>query len=100
MPEKKSKKFKIVMILLICTAVLFVGTVGTLYYLDMQKHKQNVKSALNTGSGTTKFLREDGTWQTPAYTTNTDEKLKIAAVTSGTTYYPIVAANSTAAANR
>ena len=46
MPEKKSKKFKIVMILLICTAVLFVGTVGTLYYLDMQKHKQNVKSAL------------------------------------------------------
>ena len=46
MPEKKSKKFKIVMILLICTAVLFAGTVGTLYYLDMQKHKQNVKSAL------------------------------------------------------
>ena len=33
-------------------------------------------------------------------TTDSDEKLKIAAVTSGTTYYPIVAANSTAAANR
>lgn len=26
---------------------------------------ENVKSALGTGSGTTKFLREDGTWQTP-----------------------------------
>ena len=60
----------------------------------------NVKTALGTGSGTTKFLREDGTWQTPAYIANSDEKLKIAAVTSGTTYYPIVAANSTAAANR
>lgn len=60
----------------------------------------NVKTALGTGSGTVKFLREDGTWQTPAYTTNTDEKLKIAAVTSGTTYYPIVAANATTAATR
>lgn len=33
-------------------------------------------------------------------TTDSDEKLKIAAVTSGTTYYPIVATNSTTAANR
>lgn len=32
--------------------------------------------------------------------TNTDEKLKIGAVTSGTTYYPIVATNSAAAATR
>lgn len=31
----------------------------------------NVKSALGTGSGTTKFLREDGTWQT-ALTTHQD----------------------------
>ena len=33
-------------------------------------------------------------------TSDSDEKLKIAAVTSGTTYYPIVATNSTTAANR
>ena len=46
MPEKKSKKWKIVMILLICIVVLFAGTLGTLYYFDMQKHKENVKSAL------------------------------------------------------
>lgn len=51
----------------------------------------NVKTALGTGSGTTKFLREDGTWQTPAYIANTDEKVKVAALTSGTTYYPILA---------
>ena len=31
MPEKKSKKWKIVMILLICIVVLFAGTLGTLY---------------------------------------------------------------------
>lgn len=62
--------------------------------------KAMVTTALGTGSGTTKFLREDGSWATPAYISNTDEKLKIAAVTSGTQYYPIVAANSTAAANR
>ena len=62
--------------------------------------KTTIDSTLGTGSGTTKFYREDGQWATPAYTTNTDEKLKIAAVTSGTTYYPIVAANSTTAANR
>lgn len=28
-----------------------------------------VKAALGTGTGTTKFLREDGSWSTPAYTT-------------------------------
>lgn len=28
-----------------------------------------VKSALGTGSGTTKYLREDGTWQTPPQAT-------------------------------
>lgn len=56
-----------------------------------------VKSALGTGSGTTKFLREDGSWATPAYTTNTDTKLQVAAVTSGTTYYPIVGTGTTAA---
>lgn len=62
--------------------------------------KTTIDSTLGTGSGTTKFYREDGSWATPNYIANTDEKLKIAAVTSGTTYYPIVAANSTAAAAR
>jgi hypothetical protein len=27
--------------------------------------------ALNPGTGTTKFLREDGSWETPSYTTDT-----------------------------
>lgn len=62
--------------------------------------KTTIDSTLGTGSGTTKFYREDGSWATPNYIANTDEKLKIAAVTSGTTYYPIVAANSTTAATR
>ena len=62
--------------------------------------KDTINGVLGTGSGTTKFYREDGTWATPAYTTNTDTKLQIAAVTSGTTYYPIVGANSTTAATR
>lgn len=62
--------------------------------------KTTIDSTLGTGSGTTKFYREDGSWATPNYIANTDEKLKIAAVTSGTTYYPVVAANSTAAAAR
>lgn len=59
--------------------------------------KTTINTVLETGSGTTKFYREDGTWATPAYTTNTDEKLKVAAVTSGTTYYPIVGTGTTAA---
>ena len=45
----------------------------------------NVKSALGTGSGTSKYLREDGTWQTPpdhTYTVN-NAALKIQ-VNSGT----------------
>ena len=40
-----------------------------------------VKSALGTGTGTTKFLREDGSWQTPAYYTLT--KAKVEAVLTG-----------------
>lgn len=40
-----------------------------------------VKSALGTGSGTTKFLREDGSWATPAYYTLT--KAKVEAVLTG-----------------
>lgn len=59
--------------------------------------KSDVTTALGTGSGTTKFLREDGSWATPAYTTNTDTKLQVAAITSGTTYYPIVGTGTTAA---
>jgi len=59
--------------------------------------KTTINTVLGTGSGTTKFYREDGTWATPAYTTNTDTKLQVAAVTSGTTYYPIVGTGTTAA---
>ena len=40
-----------------------------------------VKSALGTGSGTTKFLREDGSWATPAYYTLS--KAKVEAVLTG-----------------
>lgn len=59
--------------------------------------KTTIDTQLGIGSGTTKFYREDGTWATPAYTTNTDTKLQVAAVTSGTTYYPIVGTGTTAA---
>lgn len=40
-----------------------------------------VKAALGTGSGTTKFLREDGSWATPAYYTLS--KAKVEAVLTG-----------------
>ena len=36
------------------------------------------------GTGTTTFLRNDGTWATPP--TGTDEKQKVTAITSGTFY--------------
>lgn len=32
-------------------------------------------SSISTQTQSTKFLREDGTWQAPTYTTNTDEKV-------------------------
>lgn len=41
----------------------------------------SIRSALGTGSGTTKFLREDGSWATPAYYTLT--KAKVEAVLTG-----------------
>ena len=49
----------------------------------------------SSGSGAPKWIA-----QGDITSGNTDEKLKIAAVTSGTTYYPLVGANSTAAATR
>ena len=72
---------------------------------------------LNPGTIGTNSLTANRTWALPDktgtialtsdipdvsgfITTDSDEKLKIAAVTSGTTYYPIVATNSTTAANR
>ena len=61
--------------------------------------KTTINSVLGTGSGTTKFYREDGTWATPAYIANTDEQLKVAEVTSATQYYPLVG-TGTAAATR
>ena len=48
------------------------GTTTTSYYrrkVSAVVNASRVKAALGTGSGTTKFLREDGTWQTPAYPT-------------------------------
>lgn len=36
-----------------------------------------VKSALGTGTGTTKFLREDGTWVKPSYTSDTHRDWKV-----------------------
>lgn len=44
------------------------GTTTTSYHrrkVSNIVNATNVKTALGTGSGTTKFLREDGTWQTP-----------------------------------
>ena len=59
--------------------------------------KAMVTTALGTGSGTTKFLREDGSWAKPAYIANTDAKLQVAEVTSATQYYPLVGTGTTAA---
>ena len=66
------------------------------------------------GSTTTTALTPKGTWETfskfsgsyndlsdkPTIPTNTDEKLKTVALTSATTYYPILATGANAAANR
>ena len=57
--------------------------------------KTTIDTQLGTGSGTTKFYREDGTWATPAYTTNTDENVKSTAVTSATTNYIVGSTTST-----
>ena len=45
------------------------------------------------GTGTTTFLRNDGTWATPS--TGTDEKQKVTAITSGTFYLSGVGTTST-----
>lgn len=50
------------------------GTSNTGYYRRTVSNVVNgtvVKAALGTGSGTTKYLREDGTWQVPPDTKNT-----------------------------
>lgn len=54
-------------------------------------------TAINSSNNTSEVFDIKDT--TSGYVT-TDEKLKIAAVTSGTPYYPVVAANSTTAATR
>lgn len=59
--------------------------------------KTTINTVLGTGSGTTKFYREDGTWATPAYTTNTDKKLEVSEVLNASIYYPIVGTGTTAA---
>ena len=57
--------------------------------------KATIDNRLGTGSGTTKFYREDGTWQVPAYTTNTDENVKSTAVTAATTNYIVGSTTAT-----
>lgn len=60
------------------------GTTTTSYHRRAVKNivnATNVKTALGTGSGTTKYLREDGTWQTPPGGSDTTYTLG----TSGTT---------------
>lgn len=50
------------------------GTTTTSYHRRPVKNivnATNVKAALGTGSGTSKYLREDGSWQTPPNTTYT-----------------------------
>ena len=50
------------------------GTTTTTYHRRTVANVVNstvVKAALGTGSGTTKYLREDGTWQVPPDTKNT-----------------------------
>lgn len=70
---------------------------GTSGYLAKWNGSGSITSGPQIGSGTTKFLREDGTWQTPSYIANTDAKLQVAEVTSGTQYYPLVGTGTSAA---
>ena len=68
---------------------------GTNGYLVKWTGTNTVGDGPQIGTGTTKFLREDGTWQTPAYTTNTDEKVKQLAAITTNGAYPIILAYST-----
>ena len=74
-----------------------VGPVAGSVTITPSITKAMVTTALGTGSGTTKFLREDGSWAKPAYIANTDAKLQVAEVTSATQYYPLVGTGTTAA---
>ena len=73
--------------------------VGTTYSV-VSKTANGLAPQLPNETTTTKFLRQDGSWAVPAYISNTDEKLKTVALTSATTYYPILATGANAAANR
>ena len=44
--SRKSKKFRITVISLICTAAVLAGAGGTLYYFDVQRHQQNISNAV------------------------------------------------------
>lgn len=52
-----------------------------------------------TTAGTGKFLCEDGTWKTPSYTTNTDEKVKQIETTTTNYRGVVLGYNTNAAAN-
>lgn len=53
----------------------------------------------STTAGTGKFLCEDGTWKTPSYTTNTDEKVKQSETTTTDYRGVVLSYNTNAAAN-
>lgn len=74
---------------------------GKTYQIPVPESGSSVEFTPNLTSGTKvgDLTINDSTVSLYA-PTNTDTKLQIAAVTSGTTYYPMVAANSTAAATR
>lgn len=70
--------------------------VGTTYSV-VSKTANGLAPQLPNETTTTKFLRQDGSWAVPDYIANTDVKLQVAEVTSGTQYYPIVGTGTTAA---
>jgi len=51
-----------------------------------------LSSAVSSQTQSTKFLREDGTWSAPSYTTNTDEKVK-QENTTGSADYRVLLSN-------
>ena len=53
-----------------------------------------LSSAISSQTQSTKFLREDGTWSAPSYTTNTDEKVKQTNTTSSTVRSVMLASNN------
>jgi hypothetical protein len=85
------------------------GTTTTTYHRRKISNiitADNVKKALGTGTGTTKYLREDGTWVTPPNSNSAHSHSAGVGLTgsgnagtSGTYTYKINLVNETAASN-